>query len=40
MPIIPSGSHGITMTEADLSTLGREGIEFDDNNEPAPENVI
>ena len=40
LPIFPSGSHGITVTEADMSTLRREGIAFDDNNDPAPENVM
>ena len=40
LPNLPSGSRGITVTEADITTLHREGIEVDDKNEPAPGNVM
>ena len=39
--ILPSGSRGITVTEADIATLRREGmISVDDNNNPYPENAM
>ena len=40
MTILPSGSRGITVTEADIDTLRREGKSVNDENEPAPENVM
>ena len=40
LTILPSGSHGITVTEADISQLRREGIAVDDDNKPTPENVM
>ena len=40
LPILPSGSRGITVTEAGITTLRCEGIAVDDNNKPRPENVI
>ena len=36
LSILPSGSCGINMTEADIATLRREGISVDDENEPVP----
>ena len=38
LPILPSGSRGITVTEADITTLFREGVAVNDNNNPAPDN--
>ena len=35
LPILPSGSHVITLTESDIVTLFHEGIEVDDDNDPA-----
>ena len=40
LPILPSGSCGITLTESDIATLHREGITFDGNNDPYPENFM
>ena len=40
LPILPSGSCGITVTEADIATLRREVISFNDDNDPSPENVM
>ena len=40
LPILPSGSHGITATEAYIVTLRHEGIEVNDNKNPAPENFM
>ena len=40
LPILPSGSRGITVTESDISTLHHEGISVNDDNNPAPENVM
>ena len=40
LPILPSGSRGITVMEADIATLRREGIAVDDDNNPAPDNVM
>ena len=40
LPILPSGSRGITMTESDIATLRGEGIAVGDNNNPAPDNVM
>ena len=40
LPILPPGSCGITLIEADISTLYHEVISFDDNNNPTPENYI
>ena len=40
LPILSSGSRGITVTDADISPLRREGIAVDDDNGPAPENVM
>ena len=36
VPILPSGSFGITVTEANITTIRREGIAVNDNNDPAP----
>ena len=36
----PSGSHGVTVTKENISTLRREGIVVDSGNYPAPENVF
>ena len=38
--ILPSGSHGVIVTEANISTLCREGITFGYKNDPALENSI
>ena len=38
--VLPSGCHGITVAEADISTLHFEGIAADDDNYPDPDNVI
>ena len=40
LTILPSDSRGITVTEADISTLRREGIAVDDNNKTFPENFM
>jgi len=40
LPILPPGSRGITVTEADITILYREGVAFDDNNDPAPDNFM
>ena len=40
LPIIPSGSCGITVTKADIDTLCCEGIAVNNDNDPAPENVM
>ena len=40
LPILPSGSRGITVAEADITTLCREGISVDNDNDPAPDTVI
>ena len=40
LPILPSGSPGINVMEDDITTLRCEGIAVDDDNEPAPYNVI
>ena len=40
LPILPSGSRGITVTETDIATLLRERLSVDDDNVPDPENVI
>ena len=40
LPILPSGILGITVTEADIITLPREGIEVDNDNEPSIENFM
>ena len=40
LPILSSGSCGNTVTEADITTLRREGIEVNDNKNPIPENVM
>ena len=40
LPILPSGSCGITVMEADISTIHLEGIAVNDNNKPAPENIM
>ena len=40
LPILPSGSRGITVTESDITTLRHEGIAVDDDNSPAPDNVM
>ena len=40
LPILPSGSRGITMTEAGIATIRRRGISVDDDKEPAPDNVM
>ena len=40
LPILPPGSHEITVTEDDIDTLRWEGISVDNNNDPAPESVI
>ena len=39
-PILPSASRGITLTEAEISTLRREGIAVDNDNNPTPENAM
>ena len=36
LPILPSGSRGITVTEADISTLRREGIAVYDDKKLLP----
>ena len=40
LPILPSVSRGITVTEADFFTLYCEGIAVDENNKTAPDNVM
>ena len=40
LSILPSGSHGITVTEDDIATLRREGIEVNGDNTPATDNVM
>ena len=40
LPILHSGSCGITVTETDIDTLHCDGIAVDYDNEPAPENVM
>ena len=40
LPILPSGIYGITVMEAYISTLRREGIAVDEDNYPAPENFM
>ena len=35
--ILPSGSCGITVMEADIFTLCHEGIEIDDDTDPDPD---
>ena len=40
LKILTSGSHGITVMEADIATLCIGGISVNNNNEPAPENFI
>ena len=40
LPIIPSGSRGITVTKAYIAMLRCEGIAVDDDNDPAPENFM
>ena len=40
LPILPSGSHGMTAAEAVITTLRHEGIAVDDDNRPAPDNVM
>ena len=40
LPILPPGSRGITVTEADISMVRHEGIEFYDDNYPAPDNFM
>ena len=36
LPILPSGSRGITVMEGDISTLRCEGMVVDDDKKPAP----
>ena len=40
LPILPSGSRGINVMEADISMLRREEISVANNNELSPENVM
>ena len=40
LPILPSYSHGVTVTEADIAKLRCEGIAVDDNNKPSSENSM
>ena len=40
LPILPSGSRGITLMEDDISTLRHDWISVNDNNHPSPKNVI
>ena len=38
LPILPSGNCGINVTEAEITTLYRDGVLADENNDPAPDN--
>ena len=40
LSILPSVIHGISVMEAVISTLCREGVAFDYDNNPTPENVM
>ena len=40
LKILPSGSCGITVTKDKIATFRCEGIVVDNDNEPAPENVL
>ena len=40
LPILPSRSHGITAAEDVITTLRHEGLAVDDDNRPAPDNVM
>ena len=40
LTILSSGSLGFTVTESDISTLRREWVSVEDDNEPAPENIM
>ena len=40
LPILPSGSSGITVKEAYIATLCHEGIAVDDDNNLTPENIM
>ena len=40
LPILPPGSRGITVLEADIEMLRREGIAVDDDNKPYHENFM
>ena len=40
LPILPSGSCGITVAESDITTLRHKGIAVDDNNSHAPDNFM
>ena len=40
LPILPSGSRRITLTEDGIATLRCEGIVVENNNEPDPENSM
>ena len=40
LPILPSGSCGITMTEADIATICLEGISVDEDKNPALYNIM
>ena len=40
LPIPPSGSRWITVMETGITTLCREGISVDDDNNPTPDNVM
>ena len=36
LPILPSGSRGVTVTKYDIATLRHEGIVVEDDNDPDP----
>ena len=40
LSILPSGSCGITVTEADIAMIRYEGISVTGDNYPAPDNII
>ena len=40
LPILPSGSHGITAAEAVINMLRHEGIAVDNDNITAPDNIM
>ena len=40
LPVLPSGSCGITVEEDEIATLRCDGITVNDNNEPSYENFI
>ena len=40
LTILSSGSLGVTVTESDISTLRREWVSVEEDNEPAPENIM